>query len=121
MAKDHIGSTCVLQHFGGNIPGEGTAWLGVAIMAAEPDRSAVAERRGGDQQSCRRTNQNFLLSSVALGHSRAYRGDFAEASAQTVHFPVPRDEGAWPMSHAESSRNFTRPFDRDLDRLSTVL
>jgi hypothetical protein len=94
MAKDHIARAGILEHFGGNIAGEGAVCLGMAILAAEPDWGAFANRRNGHEQGRRGTNDNFRLSRDARGDGLANRGRFAEAFAQTVHLPITRDEGA---------------------------
>jgi len=92
VAKDHIARPGILEHFGGNIAGEGAACLGMAILAANPDWCAFANRRNGHEQGRRGTNDNFRLSRAARG--LANRGRFDEAFAHAVHFPIARDEGA---------------------------
>ena len=94
MAKDHIARPGILDHFGGNIAGEGAACLGMAILAANPYLGAFANRRNGHEQGRGGTNDNFRFSRAACGHGLANRGRFDEAFAQAVHLPIARDEGA---------------------------
>jgi hypothetical protein len=74
----------------------------MTILTAKRDRSTSANLRCGHEQGGGRTNHNFGLASTAPGHGRTDLGNFAEAFTHTVHFPVPRNEGAWVMGHAES-------------------
>ena len=106
VAKDYVARPGILEHFGGNIAGEGAACLGMAILAANPYLGAFANPRRGHEQGRRGTNDNLRLSRAARGHGLANRRRFDEAFAHTVHFPIARDEWARSVGHAESFRFF---------------
>src|SRR6516165_2015876 len=106
MAEDHVGGTGILQHFGGNITCEGTAWFDMAILAAKHDWRALANFLRRHEQNRWRAHKHFRLSSTASRDTRANGFDFGEPLAQAVHLPVSGKERARSLRHGELSVGF---------------
>ena len=94
MPDDDGRGAAIGEHFGGNLAGESTARLDVAILGADADAGAERLLRREMDESRGRTNDE-LARMAKLGIIAArHEGDLAERLAQPVHLPIADDQRA---------------------------
>jgi hypothetical protein len=91
MAGDHRARPEIGQHFGGDVAGEGTGGLAMAVLAADGD--TVGERGEGHDQGRRRTHHEVDPLPQVAGIANDLL-EFRHRSPEPVHFPVAGDQ--WP-------------------------
>jgi hypothetical protein len=90
MTQYDVPGACVRQHRGGDLSGEGSAGLLVAILPA--DRNAAAQRlRHLRDQGRRRTNDDLRVRRM-IDQGSGYASSLFEVLGEAVHFPVSDDQ-----------------------------
>jgi hypothetical protein len=92
MPDDDGAGAGVFQHFGRQVAGEGAGRLGVAVLAADADRTALRRRGELGNQRCRRAYHE-----VDRGEAARAGDDLAQLHRRprkAIHLPVARHQRA---------------------------
>src|SRR5262245_51801738 len=92
MAEDHRRAPGVLQHFGGNIAGEGARGRGMTILPSHRDPGAAEKLHNRPDEGGGRTHHDVAAEAHALQHI-GKQPNLLELRGEPVHFPVSGHQG----------------------------